>query len=113
MTTMTETTTIRLTENEKALLIAIVESEYQDADKTEDTVGHDIWVDYIDGWSRKCGGQNASKFPGTMSSLSKKGLAVSSYYAKNEQVCHITAAGAAALIATGYDYEARRKEGGW
>jgi hypothetical protein len=66
-----------ITENEKALMIAIATSEYGDY-MTDPT-----WVNCVWGW------QGTRKFPGVMSSLVKKGLAKS-----NRECCSLTDAGA-------------------
>jgi hypothetical protein len=72
-----------ITVNERSLLIAIRDSDFQDGN---DPVDNYVWVDCLDGWS------DTRKFPGTMSSLVKKGLAKS-----DGDACAITQAGFDAL----------------
>lgn len=108
-TNMTTNTTTTLTENERNLLIEIVKSEYQDAAVIEDTVDHQIWLQYIDGFANK------AKFGGVMASAKAKGLADSWTAGRDraDWTIWITAAGAAALKASGFDFEAMTTERGW
>jgi hypothetical protein len=68
-----------ITENERNLLIAIRDSEYQDA---SNPVNNPVWVNCIWGWA------DTKKYPGTMASLAKKGLAKT-----DGECCSITQAG--------------------
>lgn len=61
--------TLNLTDNERALLKAILNSEYHDSVRDEAKIGNPVWVDCLWGFEGK------AKFGGTMASLSKKGLA--------------------------------------
>lgn len=70
---------MNITENERALLIAIRDSEYNDG---LSPVENDVWVNCLWGLS------GTRKFPGTMASLVKKGLAKT-----NGECCRITQAG--------------------
>jgi hypothetical protein len=76
---------ITITENERALLIAILNSEYNGADGT-DRIGNPVWVNCLNGFSNK------TKFGGVMASASKKGLA-----ATDGETCWITAEGYEAI----------------
>lgn len=73
------TTQTTLTENERALLIAIRNNEFQDG---MNPVNNPIWVDCVWGW------EGSTKYPGTMASLVKKGLAKT-----DGETCSITQAG--------------------
>lgn len=70
---------MNVTENELDLLRAIRDSEYHDG---RDPVDDDVWVDCLHGWS------DTRKFPGTMASLIKKGLART-----DGECCSLTQAG--------------------
>lgn len=62
---MATTPQVTLTDNEKQLILAIRDSEYNDSpDKTAA-----VWVDCLWGW------EGTRKFPGVMASLVKKSLA--------------------------------------
>ncbi len=96
-----------LTENEKALLIAIVESEYQSTGgQIENTIGVGVWTSCVWGFCGK------AQFGGIMASLVKKGLAHSDDCGRDSTVW-IKAAGVEALKATGYDYTASLKAAGY
>jgi hypothetical protein len=72
-----------LTENERALLIAIRDNEFQDGDAGRaSTIDNPIWIDCISDWS------DEKKFGGVMASLSKKGLAKT-----DGECCWLTQAG--------------------
>ena len=84
---------MKITENEKGLLLAIVTSEY--GDFATDAV----WVNCLWGWSE------TRKFPGVMASLVRKGLAKT-----DGETCRLTDAGAdVALAAAGEMKNARPK----
>lgn len=70
---------VSITEGEKGLLVAILDSEYHDG---RDPVDDPVWVDCLWGWSGK------AKFPGTMASLVRKGLADT-----DGETCSLTQAG--------------------
>ncbi len=70
------------TDNERALLVAIRDNDFQDGEANAGRPGHMIWVDCIDGWSGK------TKFGGTMASLTAKGLVVT-----DGECCALTQAG--------------------
>jgi hypothetical protein len=77
---------VKITENEKGLLIAIVTSEYGD------WATDDVWVNCLWGWSE------TRKFPGVMASLVRKGLAKS-----DGECCCLTDAGAEIALALAGD----------
>lgn len=85
MDNLTETEEL-MTENERSLLIAIINSDFHDG---QEPVGDYVWVDCLDGWS------DTKKFPGTMSSLVKKGFAKT-----DGEACCITQAGFDAVRAS-------------
>lgn len=76
---------IEITDKERALLVAIRDCEYQSGDAREDVVGHSVWS------FSPCNAFGASA-GGIMSSLTKKGLAVSEDY-DGEAICWVTEAG--------------------
>lgn len=89
---------IKTTENEKALLVAIRDSEYND----EHEAYHQVWVACLMGFVGTPG------FAGTMSSLVQKGLAVSSLVKNskrrltddskfNDATCYLTDKGLKAI----------------
>lgn len=75
----------QLTPNEKELLLAIVNSEYQDGDTVID---YPVWSDCL---QYDCISLKRKAISGTMSSLVKKGLAEVNDH--NENTCWITSAG--------------------
>ena len=83
---------MRITDNERALLRAILGSDFQEA---ASPVNNPVWIDCIEGFSDR------SKYGGTLASAVKKGLAgCDSPSRKKDRCCWITAAGIAALQAT-------------
>jgi hypothetical protein len=62
--------TIKTTPNELVVLMAILNSEYQDGSAREDVVGHDIWSSYV----ADDAGISRRAYSGVVSSLVKKGL---------------------------------------
>ena len=80
-----------ITKKEKAVLLAITESQYQDSDDC-DQIDYPVWqFDVLD-----CAeGVGARSFPGVVSSLTKKGLVSSDSTDKNknEHFISLTAAG--------------------
>jgi hypothetical protein len=77
---------MKITENEKGLLIAIVTSEYGD------WATDPVWVNCLWGWSE------TRKFPGVMASLVRKSLAKS-----DGECCCLTDAGAEIALALAGD----------
>ncbi len=73
-----------ITKNERSLLVAIRDNEFMDGN---DPVNHYVWVNCIWGW------EGTRKFPGTMASLVKKGLAKS-----DGECCCITQSGFDAIV---------------
>jgi len=73
-----------VTSGELSLLRAIRDSEFHDG---QHPVGNYVWVDCLDGWS------DTRKFPGTMASLVKKGLAKT-----DGEACALTQAGFDAAV---------------
>lgn len=74
---------MKITDNERSLLTAIRDSEYHDG---RDPVDDPVWVNTLHGWS------GTTKFPGTMASVLKKGLART-----DGETCELTQAGSDAL----------------
>lgn len=70
---------MQVTENERALLIAIRDNEFHDGD---DPIDSPVWVNCIWGW------EGTRKYAGTMASLTKKGLART-----DGECCWVTQAG--------------------
>lgn len=85
-----------LTDNEKKVLLAIAQSEYQNGTDDKDLVGHHVWSEFI----ADNAGINKRSVAGVFSSLSKKGL-IETYnsYGQNEDTVALTAAGVQALNA--------------
>lgn len=76
-----------ITENERKLMIAIRDSEYQEYDPDDPESGKDrVWVDCMWGFEGK------KKFGGVMASLSVKGFA-----GTDGETCWLTDAGLAAI----------------
>ena len=66
---------VSVTANERAVLLAIANSEYQDAAKPEDLIDHDVWSEYIgDDSGVKAIGLHGKALSAVFSSLQKKGL---------------------------------------
>ena len=70
---------MNITTNERELLTAIRDNEFQDG---RDVIDNPVWVDCIGGWA------DTAKFGGVMASLTKKDLA-----GTDGECCWITQAG--------------------
>jgi len=83
---------VKITELEKALLLAIVNDYDQDGTDAEDVVDHEIWMVTHEVVRHLAGFEQAKTLSGVMASLVKKGLA-GVYKDGEDSTCWITSEG--------------------